>query len=227
MFGNASGTQNLTAPYIGQTNTQVARYMHQVLRTLIQNAIGFRDFLNLDAIAQGQQAPLLEKHWHNLWHCAPTAAVDILKLLMDDDEDYGTLILAFFTHMLHGTKAMYTQGVPGAGKTKVLSIMAILIAAFTTETVIWSARDNAPLEAGALMLHELLRNAAPEFKTKFGRYPASKAPSVSCIDIAHADRRAIVDSTQVTLITGGAWAADYRRCYTGLPSVPMPTLLFF
>ena len=58
-------------------------------------------------------------------NCAPKAAVDILKLLLGKDEDYGTLILAFFAHMLYGTKAMYTQGVPGAGKTKVLSIMAI------------------------------------------------------------------------------------------------------
>ena len=39
LLGNAGGSQNLLAPYIGQTNSQLAKHMLQVLHSLIQSAV--------------------------------------------------------------------------------------------------------------------------------------------------------------------------------------------
>ena len=49
---------------------------------------------------------------------------------------------------------------------------------------------------------------------------------MSFIDVAKDQRQYHPITTQVSLITGGAWMADYRRCFSGLLSLPRPSLIW-
>jgi hypothetical protein len=97
---------------------------------------------------------------------APAFASVLYESLLDRSGNIITPLLAIAAHEKSGTRVTYLQGVPGAGKTFTMAIIAVLIGLVLKRRVLWTATGNAPLNIAIQLLAERFSDAPAEIRQK-------------------------------------------------------------
>ena len=127
-------------------------------------------------------------------------------------------------HKTAGTNVAYVQGFPGAGKTYLTCLLALITVLLLDEQILWTADNNTPLDAAEGELAYLTSNSPVEHRQKFVRMPSSKHVGDGPLSVSLQDRGLKASVAKCILITASSSSMDTAKAYSSLRNTPDHTV---